>query len=719
MNSPEMQPAIPILLVDDRPENLMSLEELLSDQGYETVKATSGNDALRLCLRHDFALVLLDVQMPEIDGFETAELMRLNPKTRHIPIIFVTAGLKDIYFHFRGYDTGGVDYLSKPIEPLFLRSKVKIFAELYRQRRELEFHKNHLNELVAQKTLELRRSASELAEANEELIRRNRELKENGEELARQSLIQTEMHDQLVATEEMLRVQIGEYEASQKMLDELNRYLKTIFDLSPLPITVTSFPSGIIQSMNGAFAELFGYYPESAMGKSVLELGIWCDEKERDTFISIVRDKQRLSGFAAELKTSGGEKRDILLYCNLIEFNNEKCNLVLYLDVTEQRRMEEQISQSQKMEVVGRLAGGVAHDFNNMLTAIQGSAELMAEYLEGNSEAVKLLANIRQATSRSAGLTAKLLAFSRKGERDFSPTDINQLADDVVSLLERTVDRKIRIETCFSAKRHIVAADPAMLQNALLNLGINSRDAMPDGGVILFSTADAELDHLRCNSDLFRITPGRYVEISVKDSGTGMSRETLKHIFHPFFTTKEPGKGTGLGLSAVYNTIQEHMGSISVVSEEGKGTLFTIFLPVSDDICGETAIESEPEAGSGGVLLVDDEPLVRSVGRDFLTRCGYRVFLAENGEDALSVYADNREKISLVILDLVMPKMGGRETLAEFAARFPEARILMASGLHHEDDSETFLKLGAKGFIQKPYNWAELSRFVASVTGDN
>lgn len=710
--------AVPILIVDDRPENLLSLEELLQTQGYDLVKALSGNEALRMTLRQDFALVLLDVQMPGMDGFETAELMRANPKTKHIPIIFVTAGTKDLHFQFRGYDAGAVDYLAKPIEPLILQSKVRIFAALYRQRYELEVHKNHLQELVDQRTVELRQTAAELEKSNGQLQYWNQELKKTEEQLRGQVVEYMETHDQLLATEEMLRVQIGEYETTEKLLHESNISLRTLFDLSPMSIIVSSFSSGVIRNVNRTFSHDFGYTHDSVIGKTGLELGFWNDNYDRERFLKQMHEQHGIAGFATEIRTFNGENRNVLLYSNLMVFNNEECLLIVFLDVTEQKRLEDQIRQSQKMDVIGQMAGGVAHDFNNMLTAILGSAELMARYVSGNFDALKLLGNIQQAASRSADLTGQLLAFSRKGQNNAVPINIVSIINEVISLLERTVDKKIILETKLTAEESNVTADPALLQNALLNLGLNARDAMPDGGVIMFATANVEFDSRHCESSEFNITPGSYIEISVSDTGMGMSGEVVKRIFEPFFTTKEIGKGTGLGLAAVYNTFKEHHGSIEVYSEIGTGTVFKLYLPLT---IGENKVPSvtvEVTPGTGGILLVDDEPLVRNVGRDLLQNMGYQVFLAEDGQQALEVYAHNKEKISLVILDMVMPKMGGKEALERLVRNYPEVRVLIASGFHQDGNIDVLLNLGAKGFIQKPYSWLEICKAVTDAIGD-
>jgi len=609
MNQTTVLDSIPILIVDDRPENLLSLEGLLGGNSYELVRASSGNEALRQTLKQDYALVLLDVQMPDMDGFETAELMRANPKTRHIPIIFVTAGMKDLRFQFKGYDAGAVDYLAKPIEPIFLQSKVRVFADLYRQRREIELHNNNLEKLVRLRTAELDLAAVELKAGNVQLLHWNRELKSTEEILREQITEFVETHDQLLATEEMLRVQIEEYQVAQNLLKDSNVNLQTL--------------------------------------------------------------------------------------------------------LLEQKRMEEQIRQTQKMEVVGQLAGGVAHDFNNMLTAILGSAELMVKYVKDNSGAMKLLANIQKAASRSADLTGQLLAFSRKGQKNSLYVCIDTSIQEVISLLERTIDKNITLETRLTANKTCIIGDPALLQNALLNLGVNARDAMSEGGVISFATANVELDSDYCESSSFEITPGPYIEISVSDTGTGITKENIQHIFEPFFTTKEVGKGTGLGLAAVYGTVTDHHGCITISSEPGLGTVFKLYLPLSSEKNMEVTSCSELVRGTGGVLLVDDEEILRSVGKSLLEELGYRVYLAEDGEQALEVYGREREHISLVILDMVMPVMGGKEALVRLRERYPDIRILISSGFNQEGSVDELKRLGAQGFLNKPYLLNELSRAVA------
>ena len=375
--------------------------------------------------------------------------------------------------------------------------------------------------------------------------------------------------------------------------------------------------------------------------------------------------------------------------------------------------MEEQIRQTQKMDLIGQLAGGVAHDFNNMLTAILGSAELMERHVEDNAAAVKLLGNIQQAARRSAELTGQLLAFSRKRQKNAVHVHIDTTINDVISLLERTIDKNITLETRLTAEHSSVTGDPTLLQNALLNLGVNARDAMPEGGVITFATANVELDGNYCDSSSFAVNPGSYIEITVTDTGVGMTQEVIRQAFEPFFTTKEVGKGTGLGLAAVYGTITDHHGSVDIYSEPGVGTVFKIHLPLADGHYRELPSSQELIRGSGGVLLVDDEEMIRDIGRAILENTGYRVYHAENGEQALEVYARERKNISMVILDMVMPVLGGKETLRRLMADYPDIKVLISSGFHHKGTLEELGKLGAQGFLQKPYSSQELCRMVA------
>jgi PAS domain S-box-containing protein len=524
-----------------------------------------------------------------------------------------------------------------------------------------------------------------------------------------------EQNYELQATEETLRVQLGEYEISQAKLNESNLNLQAIFDVSPLPILISSYVDGVVRDINKTFSIAFGYDEAEVIGKTTLELGIWSNISERDYFIRIINEQHGRSGYPAEIRNARGELRSIRMYSTTIDFNNEPCLLIVFMDITDQKRTEDELRQSQKMDVVGQLAGGVAHDFNNMLTAIIGSAEMMERYVKDNPAQEKLLTTIQEAAGRSADLTAQLMAFSRKGSTTNVRVWLNKTIQSVIGILGRTIDKNIQIATRLVATHDLVIGDPTQLQNALLNLGINARDAMPNGGTITYSTATVFLDATYCGSHGSHLHPGHYLEISVSDTGTGIQKEILEHIFEPFFTTKEIGKGTGLGLAAVYGTVKEHMGSINVYSEPGIGTVFKLYLPLAAEQPPNEIPNGISGQRSGGILLVDDEALIREMGQALLEEHGYQVYLAEDGQEALEVYEREREHISLVILDVVMPTMGGKETLQNLIKAHPNIKVLISSGFHQDESSDSFIKLGARGFIQKPYRTQELYKAVDDV----
>lgn len=521
-----------------------------------------------------------------------------------------------------------------------------------------------------------------------------------------------EKNGELLAIEETLQIQLREYALSQIQLKESNANLHVIFNVSPLPIIISSYDCGIIRDINRTFTDAFGYERNDVIGKTGFDIGIWTDISERDYFIRQFNEQQGNSSFPAEITTVRDEIRSIRMYSNSIEFNKEKCLLIILMDITEQKRTEEELRQSQKMDVVGQLAGGIAHDFNNMLTAILGSAEMMERSVRDNPVQAKLLATIQEAAGRSADLTSQLLAFSRKGSSMSIQIWLNKTIQSVINMLERTIDKNIRLETRITAAHDLIVGDPTQLQNALLNLGLNARDAMPEGGTITYSTATVLLDAIFCEAHGSHIQPGYYVEISVSDTGSGIPKQTLEHIFEPFFTTKKLGTGSGLGLSAVYGTINEHHGCITVYSEVGMGTVFKLYLPLAGEQTPTDICDEQTPRGTSGILLVDDEKLICEMGQALLEDQGYTVYTAENGSRALDIYEKNHNRIDLVILDIVMPVMGGKEALLRLRAAHPDVKVLVSSGFHQNETNDTFVKLGAIGFIQKPYRTQELLKSV-------
>ena len=374
------------------------------------------------------------------------------------------------------------------------------------------------------------------------------------------------------------------------------------------------------------------------------------------------------------------------------------------------RRLESQLQQAQKMESIGTLAGGISHDFNNSLQAILGYTQMLLMETEKMDYIHSRLLQIEKAALRASELTHQLLAFSRKVESQLRPVDLNHEVIQIERLFQRTILKMINIELNLGEGIKIISADPSQIEQMLMNLAINARDALGEEGRITIKTENATIDQAYCNNH-FGVIPGDYVLLTFSDTGHGMDENTLERIFEPFFTTKEPGKGTGLGLPMVYGLIKKHKGHIECTSKPGEGTCFKLFFPSIIEAVKKISDQDEEKSIPGGketILLIDDEALVRELGEHMLTKFGYNVLTAPGGENGLHIYRDKKDDISLVILDIIMPVMGGMRCLAEILKIKPDAKIIIASGYSAEGNRKNVMELGAKGFINKPFNVSEM-----------
>jgi PAS domain S-box-containing protein len=389
----------------------------------------------------------------------------------------------------------------------------------------------------------------------------------------------------------------------------------------------------------------------------------------------------------------------------------------IVIDITETKKLEAQLRQAHKMEAVGTLAGGIAHDFNNLLQAIQGYAELLLLKKTEKGSGDKELLEISRAAKRGGELTRQLLTFSRKVESRLRPADLNRIVEDVRLLLERTIPKMIKIELHLTGNLHPVNADASQIEQILMNLAVNARDAMPVGGTLSIGTKNFVLDEDDHRSQP-ELSPGKYVRLTVTDSGQGMDKTTLENIFDPFFTTKEVGKGTGLGLAMVYGIVKNHHGHISCDSKPGEGTTFEIYLPALEHSEIATTIVIGTEVSLGGqetVLLVDDDDSLRTLGEQILEAHGYTVLSAPDGESALRLYQECRDRIDLVVLDLIMPGMGGAQCLQELLEINSAAKVVIASGYSANGETEKAAESGAKAFINKPYAVQQMLQVVREV----
>ncbi|MBU1355557.1 MAG: response regulator [Candidatus Edwardsbacteria bacterium] len=381
-------------------------------------------------------------------------------------------------------------------------------------------------------------------------------------------------------------------------------------------------------------------------------------------------------------------------------------------DITQAKQMASQLQQAQKMEAIGQLAGGIAHDFNNLLAGIIGHAEMLQIKLINQPSLAALAEKILTTGEHAANLTKQLLSFARKGNYQQVPVSIHRIIAEVAGILGNTVNKNINVRQSLSANPCTVLGDPAMLENALLNLCLNARDAMAKGGNLTVTTQVAELDESYVKNHSYKIPVGSYIKISVSDTGQGMSKDVQSHIYEPFFTTKEQGKGTGLGLASVYGCVKAHNGSIEVYSEEGHGSTFNIYLPLAEPGPEKTeeAAKAPAQKGTGRILLVDDEETIRDITSQMLDDRGYKVTTLSNGQEAVEYYREHFQEIDLVILDMIMPKMNGHEAFIKMKEINPGVKVLLSSGYSIEEEAQDLMNSGVKGFLQKPYRLAELTQ---------
>jgi hypothetical protein len=479
-------------------------------------------------------------------------------------------------------------------------------------------------------------------------------------------------------------------------------------------------PDGTILYGSPATTRLLGYDLTEFVGRNAVEL---IHPDDRDALVtrlgeSVAQPRRRVD-IAARVRHRDGSWRHLEgIFTNLLDDPSVGAIVNNYRDVTERRSLEEQVIQAQKMEAVGRLAGGVAHDFNNILTAITGYTDLLLADLPADDARRQDVDEIHRAAQRAAALTQQLLAFSRRQVMQPRVIELNGLVRDIEKMLRRLIGEDVALTTVLDPGAGNVRVDPNQLQQVLLNLAVNARDAMPNGGRLTIETRGVELDATYAQEHR-SVTPGHYVLLAVSDTGVGMSEQTKARLFEPFFTTKELGKGTGLGLATVYGIVKQTGGHIWVYSELGHGSTFKIYLPQVDERAEplDTPVAASPEAlrGRETILLVEDESAVRAVARQLLQRQGYTVLEAPNGPAALALLNNGAVQVDLLLTDVVMPGMSGRALADQIAPLCPGARVIFVSG--YTDDAivrHGMLEPGLN-YLQKPYRPAGLLQKVREV----
>jgi len=487
------------------------------------------------------------------------------------------------------------------------------------------------------------------------------------------------------------------------------------FRASPIAVSITRASDGMYLDVNDAFRRLLGHEGHEVHGRSSIELGVWADPEDRRRFVERLEAAGSVREFRTKFHTRSGEIRDVLVSAEPIDVAGERCILAITSDLTEQRRLEEQLLQSQKLEAVGRLAGGVAHDFNNLLTTILGYSELILQSRPDDPSLSEEVGEIRKASERAASLTRQLLAFSRKQMIEPRVLDVNALVAESSRMLQRIIGEDISLVTDLPAELESVRADPVQLEQVIVNLAVNARDAMPEGGRLSLTTRQVRLD-----APLPGRTgpgPGAWVKISVSDTGVGMDRATQERIFEPFFTTKEKGKGTGLGLSTAYGIVKQSGGFIYASSEPGRGATFDVYLPSVSETPARRDDETPPPpvaaSGTETILLAEDEDGLRALNRRILESHGYRVLAARDAEHACALaLAQPDAAVDILVTDIVMPGASGRQLARRLLEERPRLKVLYVSGYPDGAAStEGGLDRGAN-LLQKPFTPETLLRRV-------
>ena len=833
-----------ILIVDDKPENIFSLEQILADVDAQLITATNGNEALISSLNNDFALAILDVQMPEMDGYELAELLRSEKKTRTLPIIFVSAVYSSDYHIFKGYETGAVDFLVKPFDDKILISKVNVFLDLYLQKRELEQSKKLIrqqyNDLIAS---EIRFEA--LVNTIPDIVYR---IDTDGhftfinsaiEKLGYQPRELIGMHYSNI----MLPVEV--LGISRKEALELNEMSKTelkkplrIFDerrtgerkttgleirlmpkigrqnftgiVEPIgedPVVVevnsSGFYSHTVEAEEKLFLGTIGVIRDITQRKK-LEDGLKqakddleCKVEERTRELTqknndLIREIEKRKKAEAVIKKAKNEWQNIfnaIGHMAMIldkeytitavnqttidqlgmpnhELVGKKCHEVFHqsdrlhpgcplkniqkekggsvisemhvemldkffitsctpiwdeggnldkiihimTDISDRKRLEKDLLQAHKMEAIGTLAGGIAHDFNNILTSILGYTHLIMMDIEKGSLIDEHSQEVYKAGLRATDLVRQILTFARKTDEAVASIRVDVIVKEVLKLLRSSIPAFIEIHSDIQSQSKIMA-NATQIHQVVMNLCTNASHAMEEcKGTLSVTLKEKSVDYSQ--KDLLNeITPGRYLELMVSDTGTGIPPEIMDRIFEPYFTTKSMDKGTGMGLAMVQSIVHEGGGAINVQSQPNVGTTFTLLFPVTEkeiSPLAELPLEPLQCQGHGHILLVDDEPTITKFGRRLLERSGYTVTTAGCPKEALTLFKQNPNEFDMLITDLTMPKMKGDELIRQIEAISPDLPCVLITGYGKELERDTEHLNNLKAILIKPLDRTKL-----------
>lgn len=510
---------------------------------------------------------------------------------------------------------------------------------------------------------------------------------------------------ELRISNEKLTVKINEHMSTEEALIESNERFSNAFENAPIMMSISSLDDSICLDVNQRFVDVAGYSKEEIIGKSFIELGVIASADKEKILVALKEDK-RIYDLELNFRSKHGKELIWNYSGQIITIGGNKYVLSASMDITEQRLFEQHLRQSQKMEAIGQMAGGMAHDFNNILTVIMGYGQMLKMDESLTVGAQEAIDQIISSSEKAARLTGGMLAFSRKQNLTLEYENLNNIVHHVQKFLVRIIGEDIDLKTISNKANVTVRVDIGQIEQVLMNLATNARDAMPKGGVLTIKTDIQNIDSSFIEGNGFGVS-GVYAVLSFSDTGSGISKEHQKRIFDPFFTTKEVGKGTGLGMAIVYGIVRQHNGFIDVNSEPGEGTTFRIFLPIiesADELQKEAPEMMLPDGGFETILLAEDDPDVRKFVGGILNKYGYDVIYAVDGQDAIDKFIENKENIRLILMDMIMPKKNGKEAYEIIRMVQPGMKILYSSGYTSNYIKDRGVSEEAIEIVMKPVN---------------
>ena len=666
----DMENKARILIVEDDESTSKGLRFVLKKRGYDAVEAGTGKEAIEKAKEQFFNITILDIRLPDMEGIELiSPLKKIHPGM----LVIMATAYASSKTAIRALNEGASAYLTKPFNMAEVLEKIKESLE------------------------------------KQCLVTENKRLYEKAQQ------------------------EITERKQTEKALENSEKRLNSIIKTVP-DIIYRLDVKGVINFISDA-VKRYGYSATGLLGTNILQL-VCPEDREKAHYIITPggTDKkdagsleirllpEKYPSFAVQGRSKSTVNPTFLVTAErLYESGKEGMNKFagtqgIARDITKQKQLEAQLRQSQKMEAIGTLAGGIAHDFNNLLMGIQSDISLLLRDIDQMDTSCKYLKSIERYVQSGAKLTSHLLGYARKGRYALKTIDLNQLLKETSEAFSRT-RKEVTIRRKLAKDLLATEADPNQIEQVFLNLFINAADAMSEGGNILLKTLN--VTHKDINKGkLYQPEPGKYILITITDTGKGINKKTIEHIFDPFFTTKERGQGTGLGLASVYGIIKGHCGYINVESRPGKGATFSIYLRGSDNKVAKIVKSAERSSkGTETVLMVDDEEGILEVGKELLDEMGYNVLTARNGNDSIEIMSSNKKDIDIVILDMIMPQMSGSKTYDCIKEINPDIKVLLSSGYSIDGEATRILERGCNGFIQKPFTIKALSSKIREILG--